>query len=124
MVCISLGTTAFSRLNLFRFANSLRARQWLTMRSGALEQNARVETLRATLCANLFSDAELAAALGVSLRTVYRFAERGLPIVKIGPRRWVDPTAASAWLVANSARTAARVIPRPHSGIGCTGPPG
>jgi excisionase family DNA binding protein len=66
-----------------------------------MPQDARVEALRSMVCANLCTDAELAEVLGVSRRTVYRFTQRGLPVVKIGARRWVDATAASAWLAAN-----------------------
>jgi excisionase family DNA binding protein len=63
-----------------------------------LGQDDRVRELRAIACANLYTNQEMAAALGVSVRTIYRLAERGLPVVKIGGQRWINPKAASAWL--------------------------
>lgn len=76
-----------------------------------MEQDARVEALRTTVCSALYTDDEMAKALKVSVRTLYRLAERGMPTIKIGSQRWYNPKAAAAWLSTNCvtpARKAAR----------------
>lgn len=71
-----------------------------------MEQDARVEALRTTVCGALYTDDEMAKALKVSVRTLYRLAERGMPTIKIGGQRWYNPKVAAAWLSTNCATPA------------------
>jgi hypothetical protein len=59
-----------------------------------------VEAVRATL--GLCRDEVFAAALSMSKATVYRLTLKGLPTIKVGRKRWIDPAAAAVWLAANA----------------------
>lgn len=56
--------------------------------------------IRRTVFADHCSDAEMAAALGISLRTLHRFVVSGLPAKKVGRTRWFDPDAVARWFAA------------------------
>jgi excisionase family DNA binding protein len=61
----------------------------------------RFRELRAIVCHDLFTVAELSKALGVSDTTIERLAAKGMPIVRIGGRKWINPQDTAAWLAAN-----------------------
>ena len=55
-------------------------------------------TVRAHLIHNRVPDDVLASALGIGLRAMYYYAEKGLPYIRIGGRRYFDIDEARDWL--------------------------
>lgn len=56
-----------------------------------------ISAIRQTIFAGHCSDAEMAAALKISVRTLHRFVVSGMPAKKIGRTRWFDPDAVAHW---------------------------
>ena len=56
-----------------------------------------IVAIRRTVFAGHYSDAEMAAALDISVRTLHRFVVSGMPAKKIGRTRWFDPDAVARW---------------------------
>lgn len=77
----------------------------------------RISAIRKICYGDLCSDTELAAALSLSVRTVHRYIARGMPMVKIGRRRYFEPEASAAWLRENcrTTKVPAPAKPYPHS---------
>jgi hypothetical protein len=79
-----------------------------------VEPNAGSDRIAAIRDAMRFcTDAELAVALSLSVRTIHRYVARVLPVMKFGRRQYFEPAAVSAWLLENChSAKAARVQPQ------------
>ena len=47
---------------------------------------------------------ELTAELGCSERTIVRWERLGLPVMRLGVRRWYDPASVREWLLSRARR--------------------
>jgi hypothetical protein len=70
-------------------------------RSPASARKGRLQPPTKTV--QLYSCAKFAGTMSVSIYSVYRLCRLGMPSVKAGCYRWIDPPAAYAWLAANDA---------------------
>jgi hypothetical protein len=74
------------------------------------------QQVRAKLLDGRVDDKTLAAALGIGLRMLYEHADRGLPFIRLGRRRYFRISEAEAWLSQQRQRrsvTQAEPQPRP-----------
>jgi hypothetical protein len=73
-------------------------------------------TVRAQLLAGRVPDDVMAAALGIGMRALYYWCEKGLPYIRICGRRYFDVAEAKTWMATRPdlRHTAAAAAPPPR----------
>lgn len=56
------------------------------------------------ILAGLHTRDETATEIGCSVRTILRWERQGLPVIRVGARRWHDPEAVRIWLLSHERR--------------------